>query len=136
MYRETDLSFEGFYNQLLEVMTPEFANSLIDGGRFYRYGDRLFVICASRGGDLSVVHREYEITERTDTEIVITEVCYCRKDDDPDLTYYPEKKDKYDKDYINNKFVLTENGWRCDFFSIDRPGMSGPAEETFKALMS
>lgn len=133
---ETGMSVDGFYNSMLEIFTPEFTKKRIEYSSLYAYDNRLYQAVGSRGGDLSVVHCEYELTEKTDTEIIITEVCYCRKDDDPDLTYYPEKKDEYDKDYINNKFVLTEKGWRCDFFSIDRPGMSGPGEETFKALMS
>lgn len=117
-FMETGISFEGFYNTLLDVMTPEFANSLINGGRFYRYGDYLYARISDRGGDMSVVHREYELAQKNDTEIVIRTVFYCT--DGSDLTFDPEKKDEYEKDFAENRFVLTENGWRADYFTLDR----------------
>lgn len=112
---ETGYTFDSFFSVLCEVFTEETAEKVIDHyPGFYEYNDELWVIWGAAGSDLSVVRVEYELINQTDTELEFKGI---RFHNEADQDYDPDLRDEYTRDYVDFKFVLTENGWRVEKFS-------------------
>ncbi len=111
---ETGYTFDSFFSVLCEVFTEETAEKAIDHHPgFYEYNDELWVIWGAAGSDLSVVWVEYELINQTDTELEFKGI---RFHSEADQDYDPDLRDEYTRDYVDYKFVLTENGWRVEKF--------------------
>ncbi len=118
VFYETGISYESFYNLLLKTFTPRYTEWLLNKYKlFYLYNDEVYVAGYTINPDIRVVLREYEVLSQTDTEAIIRETRYYVEGGYP--IYEPEKKDEYGTYHIDNRFILTENGWRADFFTIN-----------------
>lgn len=116
-YYETGYTYDSFYNTYCSVFTEETAQKII--GRnpaFYEYNGELWYAQGSGSGNPWEVLREYEIVSQTDTVFEFRRISYQNDDEHADEKYDPEKKDEYIKEYVDFKFVLTENGWRVENF--------------------
>ena len=114
-YYQTGYNYDSFSQAVFNVFTEERAQKITD--RFKVYNGGLWTRDTGWGGP-SVYFAEYEISSLTDTEIVITRTeYYCSSGYE---TFDPDKKDEYEKNDYECKFVLTDKGWRAEkFFELD-----------------
>lgn len=114
-YDFTGISYDSFYSALLDVFTPEKADSLISdaAGRIYSYDGALWLAAVSGGGDMSVVKTEYQVTEKTDDKILLKRTTW-HVDIGDDPVYDPARDSEYEKKYADYSFVRTDQGWRAD----------------------
>ena len=114
-YYFTGISYDSFYNALLDVFTREKADDLISdaAGRIYSYDGALWIGAVSGGGDTSVVKTEYQVTDKTDDRIVLKRTTWHVGIGD-DLSYDPARDSEYEKEYADYSFVKTEQDWRAD----------------------
>lgn len=114
-YYETGYTYESFYNEYLRTFTKETLEEMFQKyDVFLDYNGELFCSDGSRGGQVGVVRREYELISKSDTVIEFRELIFYKDNDDkPASEYVPELRDEYDLGVIDFKFVLTEDGWRA-----------------------
>lgn len=114
-YYQTGYNYSSFCQAVFNVFTEERAQKITD--RFKVYNGGLWTRDTGWGGP-SVYFTEYEISSLTDTEIVITRTeYYCSSGYE---VFDPDKKDEYEKNEDECKFVLTDKGWRAEkFFWLD-----------------
>ncbi len=109
-------SYESFYSSWLDVFTEEWALILINrhSYTFRKYGDELYYQVTAGGGDISLVHTEYELVKQTEDEIEFLSVEYHVKIGEQPV-YDPKLKDTYERKYIRYRFVKTGDGWRIAY---------------------
>lgn len=109
-------SYESFYSSWLDVFTEEWALILINrhSYTFRKYGDELYYQVTAGGGDISLVHTEYELVKQTEDEIEFLSVGYHVKIGEQPV-YDPKLKDTYERKYLRYKFVKTADGWRIAY---------------------
>ena len=114
-YYFTGISYDSFYNALLDVFTREKADDLISdaAGRIYSYNGALWIAAVSGGGDMSVVKTEYQVTEKTDDRITLKRTTW-HVDIGDEPIYDPARDSEYEKKYADYSFIKTEQGWRAD----------------------
>ncbi len=114
-YYFTGISYDSFYNALLDVFTQEKADALISdaASSIYSYDGALWLGAVSGGGDMSVVKTEYQVTDKTCDRIVLKRTTW-HIDTGEDPVYDPAKDNEYEKEYADYSFVYTERGWRAD----------------------
>lgn len=114
-YYFTGISYDSFYNALLDVFTQEKADELISdaANRIYSYDGALWIGAVSGGSDTSVVKTEYQVTDKTDDRIVLKRTTW-HVDIGEEPIYDSAKDDEYVKEYADYSFVKTEQGWRAD----------------------
>ena len=125
-YYETGYTYDSFYSAYCEVFTKETAEKTISHyPAFYEYNGELWYSVGSGSGNPREVLREYEIVSQTDTALEFRRISYQNDANNDDEEYDPEKRDEYLKEYIDFKFVLTENGWRVEkFLNAENPDES------------
>lgn len=116
---ETGYTFDSLFSVFCEVFTEEAAKKVIDHyPGFYEYNGELWYYIGSSSGNGWEVRREYELLNQTDTVLEFRRISF-QDDfevDEADQDYDPDKRDKYIKEYIDFKFVLTDDGWRVEKF--------------------
>ncbi len=116
---ETGYTFDSLFSVFCEVFTEEAAKKVIDHyPGFYEYNGELWYYIGSSSGNGWEVRREYELLNQTDTVPEFRRISF-QDDfevDEADQDYDPDKRDKYIKEYIDFKFVLTDDGWRVEKF--------------------
>ena len=114
-YYQTGYNYDSFCQAVFNVFTEERAQKITD--RFRVYNGGLWARDTGWGGP-AVYFAEYEISSLTDTEIVITRTEYYQSSGYE--VFDPDKKDEYEKNDYECKFVLTDKGWRAErFFTLD-----------------
>lgn len=116
---ETGYTFDSLFSVFCEVFTEEAAKKVIDHyPGFYEYNGELWYYIGSSSGNGWEVRREYELVNQTDTVLEFRRISF-QDDfevDEAGQDYDPDKRDKYIKEYIDFKFVLTDDGWRVEKF--------------------
>ncbi len=116
-YIESGYTYDSFYKAYLDVFVKETADTIFSRyPMFCTYNGELWYMGSSGCGNHWEVYQEYEILNETDTEFEFRRISY-NVDNNEDIGHYdPAKKDEYEKEYINFKFVLTKDGWRVEEF--------------------
>ena len=115
-FASTGISYESFRNTYLESFTEDMVLSLLNNFDFFlKYGDEVYVVEVTRGGDLGRVHEEYELVKQTDDEIVFRKVHFRAEEGASDLTYHPELRDNYERTYATFKFVKEDGAWKVAY---------------------
>lgn len=114
-YFETGYAYESCRTEYTLTFTKENVEEIFQKyDVFLNYNGELFCSDGSRGGQVGVVRREYELISKSDTVIEFRELIFYKDNDDkPASEYVPELRDEYDLGVIDFKFVLTEDGWRA-----------------------
>ena len=116
-YYFSGISWDSFYEKMLEVFVKEVADELIFGnGLYYNYDGALWLKEASAGGDMSLVHAEYEMTNLDYLFIIDVTTYHVQIGEEP--VFDPEKIDSYTTQGNRFGFILTDEGWRADMFSL------------------
>ncbi len=69
-YEETGYTYDSFYNAFLSVFTKETADNMLSRyPSFYEHDGALWYAGVTFCGNISEVHREYELTSKTDNEV-------------------------------------------------------------------
>ena len=115
-YVSSGFDYDSFYSSWVDVFTEEWALTLLNQHpyTFRRYGDELYYQGIAAGGDISLVHTEYELVKQTEDEIEFLSVGYHVKPGEPPV-YDPALKDTYERKYIRYRFVKTGDGWRIAY---------------------
>lgn len=115
-FASTGITYESFHEAYFETFTKDMALNLLNNfNNFLRYGDELYIVEVSTGGDLSRVHEEYELVRQTEDEIVFRKVHFRVKEGTSDLTYHPELRDTYEKTYTTFRFVRENGVWKIAY---------------------
>ncbi len=115
-FASTGISYESFRNAYLESFTEDMALSLLNNFDFFlKYGDEVYIVEVTRGGDLGRVHEEYELVKQTDDEIVFRKTQFRVEVGASDLTYHPELRDTYERTYTTFKFVKEDGAWKVAY---------------------
>ncbi len=116
-YGETGYTYDSVYNAYLSAFTEETTKEIFKNHDFLNYNGGFFCQLGAKGGNAWEVHREYELVSRSDTVIEFRRTTFSHDIDfKPSMEYDPALRDQYDKEYIDFKFVKTENGWRAEKF--------------------
>jgi len=112
IYYETGYDFNSFYQLYLNVFTENMIEELYEiNNFFYSYNEELWIIPTLLTGDISVVRKEYNITEKTPEMVKIEcKKYHVREGEDP--IFNPENMQVYLVDYDYFTFLRTDNGWR------------------------
>ena len=115
-YVSSGFDYDSFYSSWVDVFTEEWALTLLNQHpyTFRRYGGELYYQGTAAGGDISLVHTEYELVKQTEDEIEFLSVGYHVKNGEPPV-YDPALKDTYERKYIRYRFVKTGDGWRIAY---------------------
>ncbi|MBD5117448.1 MAG: hypothetical protein HDT48_08140 [Ruminococcaceae bacterium] len=117
-YIESGFTYDSFYKAITDVFTVSAAGRYFAAYPWFTdYNGELFFQSLSKGGDMSLVHQEFEVINRSDDELVIrcTEYHVISREKQGG-EYNPDKKDEYLMEQYCCIFVDTENGWRIDQF--------------------
>ena len=115
---ESGRDFDSFAEAYLAVFTKSALDRIFSWYPcFASYNGELWFVSAAMTGDITVVHREYELITNTESEILFREIEYCIEVGEP-FVYDQDKKEEYNTYTLDYKFVMTENGWRVDEFPI------------------
>ncbi len=115
-FASTGITYESFHEAYSEIFTKDMALNLLNNFNYFlRYGDELYIVEVSAGGDLSRVHEEYELVRQTEDEIVFRKVHFRVKEGTSDLTYHPELRDTYEKTYITFRFIRENGVWKIAY---------------------
>ena len=125
-YGSTGFNYDSFINDVHEVFTDECLNAktyFTSSECFRKYGDELFVLSASKGGDVTHLYTEYALEKQDENEIIITQIDY--HDDagtimPDDFTPEMRNSDSLRKEYGQFRFVKTDAGWRIADFPKSR----------------
>lgn len=120
LFFETGFTYDSFYNNYLDVFTKETVEKIFEFYPwFLSYNGELWIAGVSGGGDFTMLpHHDYEIVSKTDKEIIIRRTTYHYDwvSTEEEYEFDPEKTDLYEKQYLDCKFVLTDDGWRIEEF--------------------
>lgn len=133
-YFETGYAYESCRTEYTLTFTKENVEEIFQKyDVFLNYNGELFCSDGSRGGQVGVVRREYELISKSDTVIEFRELIFYKDNDDkPAAEYVPELRDEYDLGVIDFKFVLTEDGWRAANIPVEyetSPSYLSPNED-------
>lgn len=114
-YFETGYAYESCRTEYTLTFTKENVEEIFQKyDVFLNYNGELFCSDRSRGGQVGVVRREYELISKSDTVIEFRELIFYKDNDDkPAAEYVPELRNEYELGITDFKFVLTEDGWRA-----------------------
>jgi len=116
-YAETGYTYDSVYNAYLSAFTEETTKEIFKNHDFLNYNDGFFCQMGAKGGNAWEVRREYELVSKSDTVIEFRRTTFSHDIDfKPSTEYDPALRDQYAKEYIDFKFVMTENGWRAEKF--------------------
>ena len=111
-YFETRYKYSSFYQLYLNVFTEDMVIDLFNHYPFfYNYNDSLWTMETTLSGDISIVHKEYEIVESSSDIIRIQRKKY-HVGEGEKIEFIPENINKYTVDYDYFTFLKTDNGWR------------------------
>lgn len=114
-YYQTGYNYSSFCQAVFSAFTEETAQKIIK--LFEAYNGGLWERDSGWGGGFAFF-REYEISSLTDTEIIIIRTEYYGSSGYE--VFDPDKKDEYEKNEDECKFVLTDKGWRAEkFFELE-----------------
>lgn len=125
-YFESGYTYDSFYKAYFDVFTQETADIVFSRySAFCSYNGELWYKMLSGTGNPWEVYQEYEILNETDTVFEFRRISYNVDNNEEIGQYDPAKKDEYEKEYINFKFILTTDGWRVEEFlnatNLDEP---------------
>ena len=116
-YMESGYTYDSFIGAYKEVFTDSLLNAmLMRGNVFYSYNGELWYAGFSAGGNPGEIHREYELINRSDNEVVFRRTVFSVDIGEPLTDYNPELRDSYITDSVQFRFILTDDGWRADEF--------------------
>ncbi len=117
MYGESGYTYESFKKAYLSAFTNEATEKILQDQYYLDYNGALFYVYGASGGNALKVHREYELISKTDSAVEFQCIVFSHDIDfKPSTEYDPALRDKYDKNIIDFKLVLTDNGWRAEKF--------------------
>lgn len=115
IYYESGCTYESFYNTFLSAFTKEETDKLLaSSGMFMEYNGELYYRQGYEEAEVEEVHREYEITLRSDTAVEISRNGFNANVNIPTSAYREEDRDKYTLVHTDYRFVKTDDGWRAE----------------------
>lgn len=112
LYYSTKINYYSFYKHFLDAFTEEMIKQLYNNYPFfYSYNDELWVIPTIMTGDLSVVHKEYEFIENSESICRFKCKKYHVKEGETPI-FNRNDISEYVVDYDYFTFIKTDNGWR------------------------
>lgn len=121
-YLETCFTYDSFANTLKDAFGSETFYYMLEHGTFYDYDGVLCKGCRAFSENPLLVHSEYELTSRTEDEIVFDTLCYHIRPEEYNAfvgfgrkqPYDPSKRSDYIVTRITNRFVKEDGKWRAE----------------------